>query len=437
MKRVWVVLLSLGLLAAFSTTVFAVDLKFSGEYFAEGMYLDRALMQKNTTGSSTSTAFFFQRMRVRTDFVVSPGLTLVTRFDAMERAWGAARSTTQAASDSAGTRAENENIAFDWAYIEYKSPIGIFSAGYMNDGSTGTIFGNSYGPKGRIKYSYTFAPVTINLAYTKEKEAGLTAINATNIVAADNDKYGVEGIFSWKKGKAGFQVNYYDFANPRPAGNYKRTYFLLTPYVMAKVGPVALQAEVNYLTGKDKYENGSPDVTLENITGWVDATADFGRFYAGGSIAYVSGNDPATTDKNEGGIINGGRDWNPCLIMWNYDRTNWAGGLAGWNGTNQDTAMANGWFAQGRVGVRPVEKLDIMASVSWAHADKTLSAQWESRDYGYEVDLTATYKITNNLSYMLGGGYLFTGDWYKGINVGDANEIQNNFLVLNKLTLVF
>ncbi|KAF0155283.1 MAG: hypothetical protein FD159_2267, partial [Syntrophaceae bacterium] len=33
----------------------------------------------------------------------------------------------------------------------------------------------------------------------------------------------------------------------------------------------------------------------------------------------------------EGGIINGGRDWNPCLIMWNYDRTNWAGGLAGYN----------------------------------------------------------------------------------------------------------
>jgi hypothetical protein len=123
--------------------------------------------------------------------------------------------------------------------------------------------------------------------------------------------------------------------------------------------------------------------------------------------------------------------------MWNYDRTNWAGGLSGWNGTNQDTAMANGWFAQGRVGVRPVAELDIMASVSWAHADKTPSAQWESRDYGYEVDLTATYKITNNLSYMLGGGYLFTGDWYKGINAGGTNQIQNDFMVINKLTLTF
>ena len=41
MKRFWLVLLSLGLIAAFSTTVFAVDVKFSGEYYAAGMYLDR------------------------------------------------------------------------------------------------------------------------------------------------------------------------------------------------------------------------------------------------------------------------------------------------------------------------------------------------------------------------------------------------------------
>jgi hypothetical protein len=51
------------------------------------------------------------------------------------------------------------------------------------------------------------------------------------------------------------------------------------------------------------------------------------------------------------------------------------------------------------------------------------------------VDLTATYKITNNLSYMLGGGYLFTGKYYKGAS--DANELNDDFLVINKLTLTF
>ena len=449
MKRFWVVLLALGLIAVFSTTVFAVDLKFSGEYYAAGMYLDRTSLQKDNSLSNTSTAFYYQRLRVRTDFTVAKGLTLITRFDAMERVWGGKRSDVPVAqtlaADSAGTRAENENIAFDWAYVEYKSPIGIFSAGYMNYGSTGTIFGNNSAPQGRIKYSYLIGPVTINAAISKVKDQSRTALSAVATTDADNDVYHLEGVYKWKSGVAGLNVNYYNYADNRPplltplVAPFRRAYFLATPYVMAKIGPVALQAEFNYLTGDDKYEDGgvTPDVKLQNFSGWIDAIADFGVFYAGGSIAYVSGDDPATKDKNEGGIINGGRDWSPCLIMWNYDRTNWAGGLTGWNGTNQDTAMANGWFAQVRGGVRPVEKLDIMASVSWAHADKTLSSQWESREYGYEVDLTATYKITNNLSYMLGGGYLFAGDWYKGTNKGGTQQIQNDYLVINKLTLTF
>ncbi|MDD4357671.1 MAG: hypothetical protein PHN98_10500, partial [Smithellaceae bacterium] len=170
MKRIWLLFMSLGLIAAFSTQAMAVDLKFSGEYYAAGMYLDKTDLRKD---HGPGTAFYYQRLRVKTDFIVAPGLTLITRFDAMERAWGAARTATGTAlaADSAGTIAENENIAFDWAYIEYKSPIGIFSAGYMNDGSTGTIFGNSYSPKGRIKYSNSFGPVALNLAYTKEREA--------------------------------------------------------------------------------------------------------------------------------------------------------------------------------------------------------------------------------------------------------------------------
>ena len=41
MKRFWLVLLSLGLIVAFSTSAMAVDVKFSGEYYAAGLYLDK------------------------------------------------------------------------------------------------------------------------------------------------------------------------------------------------------------------------------------------------------------------------------------------------------------------------------------------------------------------------------------------------------------
>lgn len=437
MKRFWVVLLALGLMAAFSTTVFAVDVKLSGEYYAAGMYLDKTSLQKDV---GPSTAFYYQRLRVQTDFIVSPGLKLVTRFDAMERAWGATRSLpgTTLATDSAGTRAENENIAFDWVYIDYKSPVGAFAVGIMNDGSTGTIFGNSYAPYARIKYSTSFGPATLNLAYTKIKELSNTAILPRTTADTDNDKYGIEGVFNWKGGKAGLNVNYYNYKENRTAvPPYAIKYFLITPYAIAKIGPVAVQTELNYAAGKYKdYESGTStiDKDVASMSGWVDATADLGMFYVGGSVAYASGDNEPADDKKQD-TLNGGRDWNPCLIMWNYDRFNWAGALTGYNAAADDNGtMKNAWFYQVRGGVRPIDKLNIMASVSYASADKK-PANYLNSDYGCEVDLTGTYKIANNLSYMLGAGYLFTGNDYKGTS--DANQINNDFLVINKLTLTF
>jgi len=166
-------------------------------------------------------------------------------------------------------------------------------------------------------------------------------------------------------------------------------------------------------------------------------------FYAGGSAAYLPGDDFETTRlegyNNALGGLTGGRDWNPCLIMFNSDYKYWTGSQAGYNNTADSAQMKNAYFLQARAGFRPIEKLDLMASLSWAHAVKTPQVVWDSRDYGFEVDLTGTYKITNNLSYMLGGGYFFTGGWYKGVNSNPLvqNDITNNFMVINKLTLSF
>lgn len=445
MKSFWFGLLAVGLITIFSTAALAVDVKFSGEFYAAGVYLDKTSLTKD---ASSSTAFYFQRLRVRSDFVVSPGLSLITRMDAMERAWGAARSNTGTtlAADSAGTTAENQNISFDWAYIDYQSPIGIFDVGYMNDGSTGTIFGNSLAPAPRIKYSYVNGPATLNLAYTKVKDKSYTAINNVTYTDADNDKYGVEGIYKWKSGRAGLNINYYRYAENRPvisvpaaaADESKKNYFIFTPYAIAKIGPVDLQAEFNWATGKYiEKDSGAGDVNLENYSGWIDATATFGPVYFGGTFAYVSGDDPGTTDRREGGTLTGGRDWSPNLIMWNYDRSVWIGEVASTATTGNGfgtSGMTNAFLYQARAGVRPTDKLDIMTSFTYANADKK-PLNYVSDQYGYELDVTAAYKLTSNLTYMLGAGYLWTGDYFKGAN--SANSVQNDYLVINKLTFVF
>ncbi|MBP7763653.1 MAG: hypothetical protein KA113_00540 [Syntrophaceae bacterium] len=447
MKRCGLILLvpALGLL--FCLPAWAVDLKLGGTYYAGGLYLDRTTVKKGTSSDGPSTAFYFQRLRAHAELIVAPGLSLITRFDVMERSWGAPRATPGTALDtlSAGTRAENENIAFDWAYLHYKSPVGQWRVGYLNDGAWGTVFMDTSMPRGKMAWSWNAPNWMYTIQIVKMAENSRTALNPSTAADLDGDKYCTAFRYSWKNAEAGILIGLGRDAARKPApDSYKGLYNNFMPFARLSLGPVKLQTEVIYFIGKLRdYEDDAArtDVQLSAWSGWLDATADFGRFYAGGTVAYVAGDDPGTADKAEGDALrnNGGRDWNPCLIMWNDDFTYWVGNVNGYadgaTTARQSGPMYNAWFFQLRGGVRPCKELDIAAFVSYANADKKPTAAWLYNDYGYEVDLTATWKITRNLSYMLGAGYLFTGKYYKGAS--DLNAVRDNYLLLNKLTLTF
>ncbi|PKN67260.1 MAG: hypothetical protein CVU54_17350 [Deltaproteobacteria bacterium HGW-Deltaproteobacteria-12] len=441
MKRFWLVLLSLGLIMAFSTSAFAVDVKFSGSYYAAGMYLNKTSLQDVAGMNSLSTAMYFQRLRLRTEFVVAPGVSLITRMDMMERAWGAARTApgVAAGNQSSATVAENENIAVDQVYVSAVTPIGMINAGYMPDGMYGTMFMNSDSQAAKISYILPIGKLMLAAQVAKASEASAPYSNAlagVNMAASDNDYdlYYLMGIYRDKGIEAGMLYMYIRNALPRPVANFKAYYHLFSPYVKATLGPVYVEAEVRYNTGMArKMDSGAGDISYEALAAYLSATATFGPAYVGGTFAYLRGDDPATLDKVEGDLT-GGQDWNPCLILFNYDRTTWAGAMPGYNGAGAQNQMANAWFYQVKGGVKPTDKLDIGLSVSMATADK-VAAGWVSKDYGYEVDVTGTYKITNNLSYMLGFGYLISGDYFKGLS--SANAVANNYLVINKLTLTF
>ena len=456
MKRFWLVLLSLGLVMAFSASAFAVDVQFSGSIYEAGVYLDRVGLAKDPGSASKAfnTAFFYQRLRLRTDFIAAPGVKVVTRFDAMERVWGGARTAPSAtladagfvgSSLSGGTQAENENIAFDWAYISYDSPIGTFRVGYQDDGPWGTIFGDTTYVNPRIIWIGTFGPIMALAAAVKLQDNSFNTQNPTGTQSdKDNDKYAVGALYMAKWGQVGLLGGMWRYAYSRAGGTLEplsqvATFYGLLPYAKVQIGPVAIQAEVDYVWGK--YPGGydstlGKEVKLDNIIGWVDALVTLGPVYFGGTIAYVAGDDPGTTDKMEGGALSGGRDWDPCLIMWNYnDRGKWIGAILG-NGATADggAGVSNAWLYQGKVGVKPIPKLDVYATVTYATVDKKPVTTLGST-YGWEIDLVGTYKITNNLSYMLGGAYWFVGDYYKGLDQGSS--VRDDFMVINKLTLTF
>ena len=478
MKKFWLILLSLGLVMAFSVSALAADVKFSGEYYAAGLYLKHLdVADPSTPYYYGSTAFFFQRLRLGIDFVVSPCLKLVTRADIMERTWQPDNSTKTGNSYSLPIKGHNDasplanttlgygngdarNVDWDIAYVDYTSPIGRFQVGFMPDYAWGTIWGNrTTGPTaGQIKYMLPIGPVTLVYDYAKEAENSYWVDTSTfiNTVDRDFDSYRIGPIINFKggpvAGETGVLFIYNYDRQLRVSGPSRDDVYVVQPYFKAKIGPVALQGEINYAWGTRDYENATPDKDISSLTAFLDGDANFQYFSVGGSFAFVQGQDPKS-DKIQN-KLSGGRDWDPCLIMFNNTTANtWLGPVLNptWNpatglpvnsttgASGIDGEMVNAWFGQLRAGVAPIPKLRFDTSVSYAAADQkpynTVTHQYFDRDYGWEVDVIGTYKITNNLSYILGGAYLWTGDYFK--NGVSTQNLNDDYLIINKLTLNF
>jgi hypothetical protein len=490
MKKLWIVLLSVALIMAFAMPVCAADVKFSGSYIAQGYYdNNRALLKDG--GASVSN--IWQRLRVQTDFQVQEGLKLTTRFDAMEKIWGAPRtpvvytSTTtggivsslggNTGLDSAGNNQEAENIKFEHVYVSANLFGGLLRVGYQQQSVFGTAFGDSgdstYGP--RIRYDYVAGPWTFIVLWDKIEGTqyyapGGPAANVgvnTYQVDATAEKYVGAFMYSWSKGNTGLLFYYYLLSQTAGAypyygtagatstsdlTGYKGQFWVFDPYVKAQLGPVYLEAEVLYWTGKGRKSDvvGGQDINRDGASAYVSATVDFAPMYAGINLIYAAGDDRGTTDKDESGPP-AGTDFNPMLMLFNYDLARWNGTYGAGNGLSttatatgtynpanaaQNGGIYNAQIAQLFVGVKPIPKLDIKAAYAIASADKDgASTGWQSRSYGSEFDITATYKIYDNLSYMVGFGYLWAGDYWKGTNA--AANIDNDYLVTHKLTLTF
>src|SRR5512136_2663791 len=119
MRRFLVVLLAVGLIMSLAMPVFAADVKFSGSYVAQGYYESNRMVSDPEGGSSS---FGWQRARIGTTFQVAEGLRFTTRFDAMEKVWGAARNATLTSTSGSTASAEEENIKFHAAFVTFDIP---------------------------------------------------------------------------------------------------------------------------------------------------------------------------------------------------------------------------------------------------------------------------------------------------------------------------
>jgi len=447
MKKFLVVLLSLGLILAFSMTASAADVKFSGSYYLSGVYWNNPTAADDNT--AYSRAFFYQRFRLQPVFQIAEGLTFTTRIDALEKQWGnttwkggysdeplSRKVTPQGGGEP--TRGIQENVEWERAYVTFKTAIGLFQVGYQDADEWGTAFGDNGTTRPRILYALPIGPVTLTAIYEKFYETDTaTGVNVRR-EDSDYDTYAFAGIGKFKGGEAGLLLKYYlDHSKSVAAlGGYKQDIYLIGPYAKATFGPVYVEGEFNYFGGKYKEFTapGHNDVDLSGWNAYAMAKVKLGPVNVGGLAGYSTGDDGTDTSKFKTYPGGSGTSWNPALLLMNDDLNTWSGGT----GTTTNPAgitskKFNMLLLQAFADFTVIPKLNLGASVTWAKVNEKLTAVDDK--LGTEFDVTATYKIYDNLSYMVGAGYLLTGDYFKGANAN--KEVGNDYLLLNKLTLNF
>ena len=476
MRKILLALFVLGIVVALSAPASAVDIKVSGQYYAVGAFESNPSLApesyRNTlsgTGRASSAAWVGQRLRLQPEFKIAEGLTLTTRFDALEKKWGDVnwgqtgvytydntnrvvdRTTANTAIGGSpggltgGSIRTQENIEWERAYVDFNTAIGRFLVGYFDCICYGTLFLNTHVSRPGVEYMYPMGPWTFGAKWEHVAEGGSSGIGSTgaNLLysIADLDIYSVMTDYRWKTGAAGIQIQYYhDSFNDYDRGAYRRAMYTFNPYARATFGGLFIEAEGWAGTGKwQNFNDGRADADLEAYALYANAKYTMGPWYVGALFGYESGDDPTSTDR-EGSVLSAnpfflGQAWDPFLYMFN-DLMNTYHGAWGTRGTTIGTFEDNSVLWKAYVGWNVTPKLRFEAGYGMAWADETLAGVDDA--YGSEYDLYGEYKIYDQLSYYVGFGYWWVGDYFKGVS-GAANygDVDDSYILFHGIRLNF
>ena len=468
MKKLWVVLLSLGLVMAFSMSAFAVSADFTGQYYLRQNYTSNpSLMDQDKGAGRGPAAFTDQRLRLFTRLKVVEGVTLTTRMDLLESVWGKEQammppSGLPATPSSKQMRDFNiGNVSVEQLYLNFNTAIGTFIVG--NKSGTpfqwGTWFLNNSGTAAGIYWTKTFGNYTVIADLAKTSKGDMATVAASGEIVKtqglatdrDRDYYDLAVQYKGKDLEGGLMFSYFRFASGRTAaGGSLDTALFLNPYAKAKFGPVDLEFEGYYTPyGKRQYDNPTTnqDQNYKAKGFYVQGKYNMGPAWAGAAYVYASGADTTATAA-KGDDITG-----TVLSQFGYGTDNYSGLwsnytpniLMGYASDSYHSFIGNAAGpATGQTtdnlkllnliaGVAVGKTLNFDGKLSFAKLDKAPTG-WDD-SLGTELDLRGTYKIYDCLSYGVGFAYLWTGDYFKaGVA---ATPTANNYYVTHWLDLRF
>lgn len=494
MKKIIMTAIAVSFLFILAVPAMALETEFSGSYYAEGLYHEHPDLRDNNQND-----YLTMRLRIKPVFKISDNISLITRFDALEKNWGtsdgsSASSTTLPLYNAAGTIAtyttatsieDDDNIDWDWAYLQFKTGIGGFLVGRQNGNAWGTDFIDSAGPRDRVTWIVPINNLYLAGVYEKNAEFDSDDVNEGS---SDNDKYYLTATYKGEGFKTGLLYGYYRYRtfqdmaqasdtaaatamanaagydlanylanagaidlgafygqllaagiNPVNLSTCEATAHIFIPYFEGKFGPLGLQGEFAYAMADADYDainnagKLSKDATVMAYN--LEGTYDVGPLTFQAGYARSSGDaNYADDDVESFGYIEPGTDWGKTLILYSdiagLEETLGSlgnpvgGGKACWDGYQV--------YYLG-VDYNVMDNLTLSAIVAKSKADDVI-AGWDD-DHGLEYDLTLSWKIFDNLSYTATYAFLDAGDYWEMGN--PATQVEDTFTLYHKLELEF
>jgi hypothetical protein len=330
----------------------------------------------------------------------------------------------------------NQEIWVRRLWAEWDSPVGTIHLGRMPGGAWGSQFLDNSNGSDRIKWVTNFMPQPFSLTFIWQKSTEKDGFTGTSDEADAASWYAGVG----HKGDFGATtVALWHTRYDKDNGDYDNTHLWVN--TAWKFNGFNLDTEWQYQFGD---ANAAGD-DLSSLGVMANAYGNFGSATAGVLFFYLQGDDDPSDGDNEGNVGKKGvgNDYNPFLIatgdytgLLNADKSSFMAAID-WNELIGGSAPTGDGDVPGIIALAgwarfaANEKLTLNAAIGQVWADKDFGL--DNNDIGLEVDLGMSYKILDNLSYSLQGGYLATGDMVEDI-FGTSEDI---FMLVHSMTMTF
>ncbi len=439
MKKVLSTVAALGLVAGMATAAQALDFKVSGNYFLEGVYQSSgdgagvALVEIDGD-EAANDAFWRHEFIIRPEMQVNDKIAVKSKIylansgvdtDSNNGTWG----TTDTDTANGGA------IDLHHLFLEYKSPVGLVRMGRTSSGLWQGDFLSSDKNNNRLMYFPNWLPkplgAVVFLQKSSEKDSNIAD-------AADQDSDVYEAAV-WYKTKDMRVALGYDYFDNQGTSSLSSTKHLIKGYYNQNFGGLYAESEFAYAWGENEYDNTvtTADTDIENFAIMADLGMVMNKLDVGILAFYASGDSDGAADGDldaalsPSAEVNGlGEQFQPYTILTGATTGMLVGDYNPANGSMTAAGVISvGLHADFAVN----DKLSLHSAVAYAEADDAPAGVDD--EYGWEIDLGASYKLMDNLTYRADFGYLKTGDFFEaGTTTIDTSDV---YVLNHRLSMTF